>query len=225
MVSCHGAGAVETREELTFLALTTHHLSQGPMPMLILVAIACALLACAACALLLAVRRQPRSKLCLREGLRHRLAALRTAVSGKTARRAERGPGSSAAAPASAEAQCSSRVRRGRELETEFRARMLALKQQGKAFSGRVVEQPTFAALDMGATKLEPCEEESECHQGVSWSCRSCSCSWSSSCSSVDSAGGPSESGAPARRSRRCNSGHDHASFHLPVAQQTPESC
>lgn len=139
---------------------------------------ACALLACAACALLQALRGSARRQLRLREGPAEHSRALRSEREPGTAQHTVQEPGTVNRCPP-ARAKYRARVRRGRELDEEFRARMLALKKRGQAFGGRVIEQPTFAALDLGTTLLEPCSEESE---EVKWSfCGSwSSAAWSS---------------------------------------------
>ena len=144
----------------------------------VLVVFACALLACAACALLQALRGSARRQLRLREGPAEHSRALRSEREPGTAQHTVQEPGTVNRCPP-ARAKYRARVRRGRELDEEFRARMLALKKRGQAFGGRVIEQPTFAALDLGTTLLEPCSEESE---EVKWSfCGSwSSAAWSS---------------------------------------------
>jgi hypothetical protein len=109
-----------------------------------LVAVAGALLLCAACAMVLALRRRPQA------GGKQRCRA-----SGR--RPATRSPTKAAEA---------ARLKRRQELEGEFRAKMVQLRQDGLVWCGRVIEQPTFAGL---TTELETCHEETEYEGYEGW--------------------------------------------------------
>ena len=107
----------------------------------ILLAVAGALLLCAACAMVLGLRRRPHGR-----GKQH--CRRRPAMSSQSR---------------AAEAACQ------QAREGKFRARMAQLRQDGLVSCGRVIEQPTFAGMFDLTTALETCHEESEYEGGDSW--------------------------------------------------------
>jgi len=106
----------------------------------ILLAVAGALLLCAACAMVLGLRRRPHSR-----GKQHcRRPAMRSPTRAAEAARQQ-------------------------EREGKFRARMAQLRQDGLVSCGRVIEQPTFAGMFDLTTALETCHEETEYEGYDSW--------------------------------------------------------
>lgn len=113
----------------------------------ILVAVAGALLVCAACAMFMGLRSLPHGRVKKCQQAIGRRPATRSPVK-------------------AAEAQ---RLKRRQELEGEFRARMAQLRQAGLVMCGRVIEQPTFAGMFDLTKALETCREETEYEGYEDW--------------------------------------------------------